>query len=446
LNNDINILLIDDNDTFRHALSLLLKEAGYHVDSAANADDGLKLTGSKNYKIVFVDYKLPDMNGIELLGKLKAENPALDVVIMTGHASLDKAVEAGRIGAYDFLEKPFEPNKILKLIEQIIHKSQSISAIDRTAYTFDFDGAPLSIIGKSPKMQKIFTLIDKIAPTESTVLILGESGTGKELVARAIHAKSRRARKPFIAMDCGSLVESLFESELFGHVKGSFTGAHATKHGAFELANKGTFFFDEIGNISLNVQVKILRAIQEKEIRRVGESSPIKVDVRVISATNSDLVQAVADGHFREDLYYRISVIPIKLPPLRDRKEDIPALVEHFIKKHNYRAGREILSVSDKALKALTEYYWPGNIRELENVIERAMVVEGSSTIGLNSLPAFIQTLGAEGGREIFSLADMEKRHIKKILGITNRNISKAAKLLEIDRKTLYKKIERYGL
>ncbi len=446
MSKDINILLIDDNDTFRDALFLLLSHAGYNVDSASNAEEGLKLAGTNNYHIVFVDYRLPGMNGIEVVGKLKGENPEPDVVIMTGHASLEIAVEAGRIGAYDFLEKPFEPEKLLQLVEQIINKNKSLKETDRTALNFDFDDAPISIIGKSPKMQKIFDLVNKIAPTESTVLILGESGTGKELIARAIHAKSKRAQKPFMAMDCGSLVESLFESELFGHVKGSFTGAHATKHGAFELADKGTFFFDEIGNISLNVQVKILRAIQEKEIRRVGESSTIKVDVRVIAATNSDLKQAVANGHFREDLYYRISVIPIKLPPLRERKEDIPALVDHFIKKHNYRRGREIHSISNKALKALTEYYWPGNIRELENVIERAIVIEGSSTIGLKSLPAFIQTLGAEGGREILSLADVEKRHIKKILTITNKNISKAAKLLEIDRKTLYKKISRYGL
>ncbi|MBN2410127.1 sigma-54-dependent Fis family transcriptional regulator [candidate division KSB1 bacterium] len=446
MNKDINILLIDDNDTFREALYLLLSNAGYHADSAANADAGLKLAGKGNYHIVFVDYKLPDMNGIELIGKLKHENPAPDFVLMTGYASLEIAVEAGRIGAYDFIEKPFQPDKILHLIKEILSNNKSLQETGRTALNFDFDGNTVSIIGKSPGMQKVFDLVEQIAPTESTVLILGESGTGKELIARAIHAKSKRAQKPFLAIDCGSLVESLFESELFGHVKGSFTGAHATKHGALELANKGTFFFDEIGNISLNMQVKILRAIQEKEIRRVGETSPIKVDVRVVAATNSDLKQAVANGHFREDLYYRISVIPIKLPPLRERREDIPDLVDHFIRKHNYKKGREIHSVSDKALKALTEYYWPGNIRELENVIERAIIVEGSSTIGLNSLPAFIKTLGAEGGREIYSLADMEKSHINKILKITNRNISKAAKLLEIDRKTLYKKISRYGL
>ncbi len=446
MHKDIHILLIDDNDLFREALCLLLGNTGYHVDSAANAAEGLKLAGDRNYHIVFVDYKLPGMNGIELIGKLKRENAVPEAVLMTGYASLDIAVEAGRIGAYDFIEKPFQPEKILRLVKEILSKNKSLQETGRTALNFDFEGSTVSIIGKSPGMQKVFDLVEQIAPTESTVLILGESGTGKELIARAIHAKSKRARKPFMAIDCGSLVESLFESELFGHVKGSFTGAHATKPGAFELANKGSFFFDEIGNISLNMQVKILRAIQEKEVRRVGETSPIKVDVRVIAATNSDLKQAVADGHFREDLYYRISVIPINLPPLRERKQDIPDLVDHFIKKHNYKRGREIHSIADRAMKALAEYYWPGNIRELENVIERAIIVEKSSTIGLNSLPAFITTLGAEGGREIYSLADMEKSHIKRILKITNRNISKAAKLLEIDRKTLYKKIRRYGL
>jgi len=447
LSQNINILLIDDNDNFRNSFCLLLNNAGYKVDTALNADDGLKLARTGNYKIAFVDYNLPGMNGIELLRKLKEENPDLDIVIITGYASLKMAVEAGRIGAYDYLAKPFDPEILFQLIQKIINKNTPLPDNERTSFNIDFNGSPVSIIGKSAKMQNIFDLINKIAPAESTVLILGESGTGKELIARAIHAKSKRAKKPFFAMDCGSLVESLFESELFGHTRGSFTGAHATKHGAFELANKGTFFFDEIGNISLNVQAKILRAIQEKEIRRVGDTSTIKVDVRVIAATNIDLKQAVDEGNFREDLYYRISVIPIKLPSLRERKKDIPVLVDHFIKKHNSRRrGRDIYSISDEALKAITEYNWPGNIRELENVIERAIVIEESSIIGLKSLPAYIQSLGGEGCREIFSLADMEKFHIKKILKFTDRNISKAAKLLEIDRKTLYEKIRRYGL
>lgn len=443
----INILLLDDNQAFASACCLLLQDAGYHVDAITNIDEHLQPGLGLKYQVAFIDYKLPGINGIEVMRRLKKDNPALEVVIITGHASLEMAVEAGRGGAFDYLSKPFDPDKLLALVKQVEQKFSFTGEQSGGAFNFVFDASPVRIIGNSPAMQHIFTLIDKIAPTESTVLILGESGTGKELIAKAIHATSLRAKQPFFAMDCGSLVESLFESELFGHAKGSFTGAYNTKHGAFELANNGTFFFDEIGNISLNVQAKILRTIQEKEFRRVGDTTTIKVDVRIIAATNLDLQQAVSDGSFREDLYYRISVIPLKLPALRERRQDIPLLVDHFIQKHNYRRrGHDIQSISEDALEMLTHYNWPGNIRELENVIERAIVIEESLIISPASLPVHIQSGGEEFNREAFSLADMERNHIRKILKMTNRNISQTARLLDIDRKTLYEKIRRYKL
>ncbi|HPG37761.1 MAG TPA: sigma-54 dependent transcriptional regulator [bacterium] len=447
MSSHINILLLDDNHEFAGACCLLLQQAGYHVDLATTVEEGLKLGSSRTYQVALVDYRLPGMNGIEVMRRLKKENPLLEVIIITGHATLEMAVEAGRGGAFDYISKPFEPDKLLGLVTQLAQKFRGAGEQSGGAFDFVFDGAPVRIIGASSVMQQIFSLIDKIAPTESTVLILGESGTGKELVAKAIHAKSLRADKPFFAMDCGSLVESLFESELFGHAKGSFTGAYVTKHGAFELANNGTFFFDEIGNISLNVQAKILRTIQEKEFRRVGDTTTIKVDVRMIAATNLDLMQAVGDGTFREDLYYRISVIPLKLPALRDRRDDIPLLVDYFIKKHNYRRrGRDIQSISPDALDMLTQYNWPGNIRELENVIERAIVIEESLDISSASLPIHIQRGSEDTHREALSLADVERNHISKILKMTDRNITHAARLLDIDRKTLYDKIRRYNL
>ncbi len=439
----MNILLIDDNLSFRDAFALYFKDKGLNVDVCENAINALEQIHKKNYDVAFVDYQLPGMNGIELLKELKKDNPVLEVIIITGHASLETAVEAGRIGAFDYLSKPFQPDQAMELVHQIMENRKS----DQNGfYEFDFDGKPMRIIGQSKQMRHIFEMIDKIAPTESTVLVLGESGTGKEMIARAIHAASLRTNKPFFAMDCGSLVESLFESELFGHAKGSFTGAHTTKHGAFELANKGTFFFDEIGNISLNVQAKILRAIQEKEIRRVGDTQSIKVDVRIIAATNRDLKDSVDQGTFREDLYYRISVIPIHLPPLRERKDDIPLLIEHFIQKHNHkRRGNDIQSVSDNAFNALMGYHWPGNIRELENVIERAIVIEESLVIHESSLPAHIHSTTLSE-TDTLSLADMEKRHIHNILEKFQGNISKSAKALQIDRKTLYDKIRKYDL
>jgi DNA-binding NtrC family response regulator len=449
LGKSIKILLIDDDEILREACRRLLSESGYDVAVAANAEEGLQLIQLNSFHLVFVDYRMPGIDGLEFLRILQTTHPQIDVVMITAYATIEMAVSAIRQGAYDYLAKPFEAKQLLDLVNRVIEKHRLVSQSHPEELQFEMDSRVINIIGKSEGMQAVFKLLLKVAPTDSTVLILGESGTGKELIAKAIHAHSLRKTKPFFAMDCGSLVETLFESELFGHVKGSFTGAIATKHGAFELANGGTFFFDEIGNISLNMQVKILRALQEKEIRRVGSTENIHVDVRVIAATNLDLKEEAEKGTFREDLYYRLSVIPIQLPPLRERKEDIPLLVSHFIAKHNVRRRkRPIESVADDAMQALIEYNWPGNIRELENVIERAITIEDSSQILCSSLPTHIQKAQPRNAEvsHVPSLSKIEKEHIAHVLAVTNWNISRAARMLEIDRKTLYDKVRKYGL
>jgi DNA-binding NtrC family response regulator len=443
----LRILLIDDDYVLRSACENILTEAGYEVVSGRNAEEGLRHLKEGHFDIAITDYHMPSMNGLEFMRVIRSTSPQTDVIMITGYATIEMAVEAMRYGAFDYIQKPFNPDQLLSTVKSLVQKREKIGKTGYSELKFEFDNETISIIGKSRRMQDVFRIVEKVAPTDSTVLILGESGTGKELIARAIHAFSNRHEAPFLAIDCGSLVETLFESELFGHVRGSFTGATDTKHGSFELADGGTFFFDEIGNISLNVQAKILRAIQEREIRRVGGAETIKVDVRVIAATHMDLKAAVTEGIFREDLYYRLSVIPIQLPPLRDRREDIPLLLDHFLQRHNLRRNKKpITSIEDEALDILIHYDWPGNIRELQNVIERAVVIEESDRISVKSLPSYLRSERDQDSQEIQSMVQMEKQHIAKTLDHTHWNISQAAKLLGIDRKTLYDKIKRYNL
>jgi DNA-binding NtrC family response regulator len=435
---------------YRHTHSLILTEGGYNVFTAANGEKGLEQLKRGGFSIVFVDYRMPDMDGVEFLRQAKAFDSSIDIVLITAFASIETAVEAIKLGAYDYIDKPTRADKLLALVKRLEERQQLLRQSKSHSLNLNFEGTNLSLVGQSPKMQELFEIISKIAPTDSTVLILGESGTGKEMIAKAIHANSLRQQKPFFTMDCGTLVESLFESELFGHIKGSFTGATATKHGAFELAHQGTFFFDEIGNISLNVQAKILRAIQEKEIRPVGGTKTINVDVRVIAATNLDLYKAVEEGRFREDLYYRLSVIPLYLPPLRDRKEDIPPLVDYFIKRFGVnKRHNHVTAISENAMQTLIDYSWPGNIRELQNVIERSVVIEEDSIIHWASLPGNIRgvaTASENSSDNLLPLFEIEKRHIDYVLHKTKFNISKAARILKIDRKTLYDKIKKYNL
>lgn len=449
VSSNLKVLVVDDDDAIRVSFEKFFAKAGHMAVIVENGAQALEKIKSRQFDLAFVDLRLPGISGIDLLKKIRMMNPRMDIVIITGYGTVETAVEAMKFGAYDYIQKPFSLETIRYVLDKILEKQAILQDVKTRRLKFDRDGQVETIIGESPRMIEVYELVQKVAPTDSTVLITGETGTGKELIARAIHFNSLRRNKPFLTMDCSSLVENLFESELFGHVKGSFTGAIATKHGSFELANGGTFFFDEIGNISLNIQAKILRAIQEREIRRVGSTETIKVDVRVIAATNKDLRQAVEEGTFREDLFYRISVIPIHLPPLRERKEDIIPLANYFLEKYNQRRLKALRGFSTAVKDIFIRYHWPGNVRELENVVERAVVIEDGDEVSITSLPSHLWFDGNQKeltSPKIKSLEELEREHIIHALKATDGNRSKTARLLGIDRKTLYDKIKRYRI
>jgi DNA-binding NtrC family response regulator len=445
-----NILIIDDDPAIRDSCGQVLKRERYKVNEAQDGTEGLRLFKKESFDVVFLDLKLPGLDGMEVLSKIKEENPETPVVIITGYASIKSVVEAMNRGAFNYLAKPFSPEE-LRLVTDKALKSKKLffeniylrQELEKKA---EFE----MIVGKSRTMQEILDIVTRVAPTDSTVLISGESGTGKELLAHEFHNHSPRRNAPFVVVDCGALVETLFESELFGHVKGSFTGAHETKHGRFEVANGGTIFLDEISNISLNIQAKLLRVIQEREVTRIGSTKPIKVDVRILAATNENLADLVRKEKFREDLFYRLSVVPLHLPPLRERKEDIPLLVEHFLEKYNRRTRKNISSISPEVKKALMEYDWPGNIRELENTIERAVVLSKGNEIEVESLVYHGISAGSSlfhpAGGKFKTLEDIEKEYIKAVLQAQYGNKSKTAKILRIDRKTLMAKVRKYKI
>jgi len=376
-----NILVIDDEETMRDSCQQALSRSGNIVEVAEEGTKGLEMLGKESFDLVILDLKMPGLSGMEVLKRIKEDEPEVVVVVITGYATVESAVEAMKAGAYDFIPKPFTPESLRMIVDRALEKRKlSLENILLRAELKDKISEDM-IIGQNAKMHEVEQLVRKVAPTDSTVMITGETGTGKELIARAIHRQSNRKDKPFIVVDCGGLVESLFESELFGHIKGSFTGATETKYGRFEVADGGTVFLDEVGNISMNIQAKLLQAIQEKEITRVGSTKAIKVDVRIIAATNQDLLQGIKEGTFREDLFYCLSVVPIALPALRQMKEDIPLLVKHFLIKYNKKREKNVTGISKEAMKILTGYDWPGNVRELENVIERAVVLARSRVI-----------------------------------------------------------------
>jgi len=445
-----NILIVDDEKVIQDSCEHILKKEGYKVKVASDGKEALRIFKEELFHVVILDIKLPGMDGIEVLSRIKEESPETPVVIMTGFASIESAVDALKSGAFDYLSKPFTPEELRISVRKALENRkiffEEIYLRKELERQTKFD----MVLGKSEGMKKVIDIVKRVSPSESTVLITGESGTGKELIAREIHKHSLRRNAPFVVVDCGALVETLFESELFGHVKGSFTGAHVTKHGRFEVANGGTIFLDEISNISLRIQAKLLRIIQEREVMRIGSSKPIKVDVRLIAATNENLAECVKNGKFREDLFYRLSVVPLHLPPLRDRKEDIPLLIDHFLTKYNKRTKKQINKVNHDILKALMEYDWPGNIRELENTIERAVVLSKSDKIELDALVYH----GISSGSSLLSpingtyrsLEEVEKEHIKTVLHARHGNKSQAAKVLGIDRKTLITKIKKYHI
>ena len=440
------ILVVDDDRSMRDFVVEALIESGYQVDSVSTAEQAAGLCDQKSYDLVITDVRMPRMSGLELVKHLKRHGRDIgpEIVVMTAFATIEDAVRAMRMGAYNYIQKPFDVDQIEVEVERALERRRLLRENERLRQQVENTRNFRTIIGNSKKMKEVFDMIEAVAPTDTTVLITGETGTGKELVARAIHQHSPRSGHRFVPVNCSALQETLLENELFGHEKGAFTGAHRREIGRFELANHGSIFLDEIGDISPAIQMKLLRVLQEGEFQRVGSPETIKVDVRVIAATNAALEDAVETGEFRRDLYYRLNVVSIALPPLCEREGDIPLLANHFLQRY----GPE-KTLARETMRYLCNYHWPGNIRELENVIERACVLaRGNEVILPEHLPDVILN-GRDaqlpiGGRH--SLETVERRHIQAVLEETNWTIKHAAEVLGIDRSTLYKKIEKYDL
>jgi DNA-binding NtrC family response regulator len=446
-----HIMVVDDEEVMRESLAAWLREDGYSVDTASAGAEAVRMARAKDYAIYFVDLKMPGgMDGIETMMEIRKIHPEASIIIITAYATVDTAITAMKEGAQEYIVKPCNPEEISMLVNRIIKVKnlQRENTILRKRLTKQYSFQ--DIISKSPKMLQIFDLVRNVASLRSTVLIQGESGTGKELIARAIHFSGDRERRPFISVSCAALAETLLESELFGHEKGSFTGATSQRKGKFESADGGTIFLDEIGDISPKLQMDLLRVLQERRFYRVGGSEELEVDVRVIAATNADLAQKVHDGEFRDDLYYRLNVINIHVPPLRERREDIPILTHHFIERLSHELGREISGISDGALRMLVNNDWAGNVRELENAIERAMVTCKTSIIteedcSFLSHPAVVEKKGVSLPLEM-TLEQAENQIIAATLQRTRGNITEAATVLGIDRSTLYDKIKKHKL
>ncbi len=445
------ILVVDDEESHRLMLRAVLKEEGYQVTEAADGPEAIGAMEQESYDLVLLDLRLPAMDGIETLNEIKKISPLVPVIMMTAYASVKTAVEALKAGAFDYLTKPLDIEELKVLIEKALElydlRTENIALKERLGDRFDFS----RLIGQSAKMRELFNTLSLVAPTDATVLLLGESGTGKELVANAIHQNSLRKNQPFIKVSCAALPETLLESELFGHEKGAFTGAITRREGRFQLAHRGSIFLDEVGEMSGATQIKLLRVLQEKEIEPLGSNRPIKVDVRVIAATNKDLEKEVKAGRFREDLFYRLNVVPIILPSLRERREDIPLLANHFLKYYGEKNGKEFKGISNKALDLLIRYPWPGNVRELENIMERAVIMARGEIIVPADLPPVIQALAKEKENEELqfppgiTLAQVERALILKTLEDTGGNRSRAAEILGINRRTLQNKLKEYG-
>jgi two-component system response regulator AtoC len=437
------VLVVDDEQLVRESLRDWLTESGYEVFTAENGSQALELIEKERLGIVLADLVMPGMDGIELMKRAKETHPNVAVIIITAYGSIATAIAAMKEGAYDYIEKPFCPERMELLVEKLVeHQNlveENISLRQRLEDRHHFE----NIIAKSHKMQQVIEVIKTVARSNASVLIVGDTGTGKELVARAIHSQSHRRDKPFVAVSCAALPESLLESELFGHERGAFTGAVAQRKGRFELAHRGTLFLDEIGEISANMQVHLLRVLEEKDITRVGGAEPIKVDTRLVSATNKDLKMAVKEGRFREDLYYRLNVVTIELPPLRERREDIPLLAQHFLAKFAVENQKEVSTFSTEATDFIMNYHWPGNVRELENAIERAVILAKDNVITLAELP---QEHLAPLPSSLRDLREVEREHILGVLAQTGGNYSEAARILGVTRMTLYNKAKAFGM
>jgi DNA-binding NtrC family response regulator len=456
----MKVLVVDDEWVICTSCEKVIRKDGHEVHLAITGKEALQLINQEPFDIVFTDLRMMDIGGMDLLRTIKEKYPEIIVVIITGYATIASAVETMKLGAFDYLPKPFTADELLAVLRRAVEKRKLIE-IRVSEPIPDFG----NMIGKSPKMQEVFSLIEKVAPTDSTVMILGESGTGKELVARAIHEQSPRKGYPFVAVDSATLTSNLMESELFGHVRGSFTGAVTTKPGLFEVANHGTIFLDEIGNIDLDVQGKLLRTLQEHEILPVGGTKPKSIDTRFIFATNRDLKEMVASSQFRDDLYYRVFVFPIQLPGLRERTEDIPFLAYYFLKKYAEKARKKIAKISDTAMEMMVEYSWPGNVRQLEHVIERLVIVTDDETISTSHLPSILhleekQPIGTQlsipqTNQELKQLKkelrlraieDIEKSFITEALNRNTGNVTKAADAVGMQRTNFQGLMKKYGI
>jgi two-component system response regulator HydG len=436
-----NLLVVDDELIVRDSLDKWFREEGYDVTVAESAQDALTKMAAKRFDLALVDIKMPGTDGVELQRRMHEIDPEMIVIIMTGYASVETAVAALKNGAYDYVSKPFDPDDIAHSVHNALSHKRAEQENVRLRETVASVIRPQEIVGQSAAMIRVFEAIQTVGPTDATVLITGESGTGKELCARAIHAASPRHYNPLVVIHCGALAETLLESELFGHEKGAFTGAQYRKKGSFEVAEGGTIFLDEIGDISLKTQTDLLRVLQEREITRVGSTHPIQVDFRCIAATNKKLEQLIEEGRFRPDLFYRLNVFQIQLPPLRDRKGDIPILVEHFVRKFSASMNKRINRVSPAAMALLDRYQWPGNIRELENAVERAMVVAQEPEIREEDFALRLPLVEHQPR----TLEDIERAHILAVLDDCKGNQTLAAEVLDIDRVTLHNKLKKYG-
>ncbi len=452
------ILVADDEKSMREFLEIMLRKEGYKVTLASNGEEVLKWAEKDIFDLALLDLRMPKVDGLSALKKMKALSPETVVIVITAYASADTAIKAMKEGAYDYITKPFKVDEIKLIIKNALEKKNLqkenliLKKVVRDRYHFE------NIIGQSPKMLELYDLLEKVSPTKTNILITGESGTGKELVAKAIHYNSSRKEKPFVTLNCGAIPESLIESELFGHMKGAFTDAISTKKGLFEVADEGAIFLDEISELPLPMQVKLLRVLQDKEFKRVGGTEDIRVDVRIISATNKDLEEAVREKRFREDLFYRLNVIQIKMPPLRERREDIPLLGNHFLKKYSDDLDKHITKISPEALRILMNYDFPGNVRELQNIIERAVALEATSELTWQNLTSYLEEqlpikkagfdidFPNEGIDLEKVVSDLEKTLLLKAMDRTKGIKKKAAELLRINFRSMRYRLEKYGL
>lgn len=457
---NVHILIAEDDRVNCQLFAETLEEEGYRVKQVFSGDEALSQLAEDSYELLLIDVRMPGTSGLEVTRVVHEKYPSLPVIVMTAFGSIETAVEAIHEGAFDFISKPMNLAELKNTVSKALTQRTLQRRADKNVQESDeLSHYQLSkIIGKTPAMLEVYKAVARVAATKSTVLVLGESGTGKELIARAIHEHGPRANRPFVAVDCGALTESILESELFGHVRGAFTGALADKKGVFEEAQGGTCFLDEIGGISPNLQARLLRVVQEHEIRPVGGKDWIPVDVRVVAATNYNLAEAVKHGEFRQDLYYRLNVVAIPLPPLRERKDDIPLLAQYFLKRYREENDKTISTISDKAMELLCSYSWPGNIRELENAIERAVVLSYQPVLLPEDLPRDVREHGAsrspieglEDGQFLFpdtpNLEEVKKRYVLHVLKQTQGNVSATARVLNVDRRSLYRMLARYKI